>query len=390
MRRPRAQSLAYPVLLILSAVDSAGYSVIAPTLPTLAERHHAGPAVIGALASTFPLTMMVGFAAAGRLVRAGRTRTTLLTAIALAAAGAMLFATAPGLPALFAARALMGLGSGGLWIGVTFATLAYWPGQEYLCMSRIYAAYSAGALLGPMLGALGGTAAPFLTYALLLAIVAPAAAALPKPAADQFHPDRAALRTRGFWVSAIGIMLAILATGALDGVLPLHFADRLSQTGIGLTYLGVGALIAIGSAAAGHQPPARMLIAGAAAITTGLTLTGATTTYAPWAAGLLLIGLGAGAAQTGATGLLLAAVPTNRIVTAMVVWSQLGILGYLAGPALGGLLAQHLGYAALGLLPAATLALLALVAGSTKVSSAARTPHPPPAPPPRRQPPGHR
>jgi hypothetical protein len=43
----------------------------------------------------------------------------------------------------------------------------------------------------------------------------------------------------------------------------------------------------------------------------------------------------------------------------MVVWSQLGILGYLIGPAAGGVLAEHVGYAALGLLPAATgLALL--------------------------------
>jgi predicted MFS family arabinose efflux permease len=229
-------------------------------------------------------------------------------------------------------------------------------------MSRIYAAYSAGALLGPALGALGGTATPFLAYALLLVLAAPAAAMLPAPAPDRFQSDRAALRARGFWVSAVGIMLAITATGALDGVLPLHFADRLSQTGIGLAYLAVGALIAIGSAAAGHQPPTRMLIAGAAAITTGLTLAGATTTYLPWATGLLLIGLGAGAAQTGATGLLLDAVPTERIVTAMVVWSQLGILGYLAGPALGGLLAQHLGYAALGLLPATAIVLIGLIA----------------------------
>jgi MFS family permease len=361
--REPGRSLAYPVLLALSAVDAAGYSVIAPTLPVLAERHHAGPTMIGMLASTFPLAMMLGFALAGRLVRTGQTRPTLLAAITVAAAGAVLFATAPGLPALFLARTLMGLGSGGLWIGVTFATLAYWPGQEYLCMSRIYAAYSAGALLGPMLGALGGTTAPFLTYALLLTLIAPATALLPAPATGEFRSDRTALRARRFWVSAIGIMLAILATGALDGVLPLHFAERLSQAGIGVTYLAVGALIAIGSAAAGHQPPARMLITGATAITVGLTLAGATTTLAPWAAGLLLIGLGAGAAQTGATGLLLAAVPTTRIVTAMVVWSQLGILGYLAGPAAGGILAEHLGYAALGLLPAAALALLALVAG---------------------------
>lgn len=30
----------------------------------------------------------------------------------------------------------------------------------------------------------------------------------------------------------------------------------------------------------------------------------------------------------------------------MVDWSQLGILGYLASPAAGGILAEHLGYAA--------------------------------------------
>jgi MFS family permease len=197
-------------------------------------------------------------------------------------------------------------------------------------------------------------------------------ALLPAPAAEEFRTDRTALRTRRFWVSAIGIMLAILATGALDGVLPLHFAGRLSQAGIGVVYLAVGALIAVGSAAAGHQPPGRMLVAGAAAITIGLTLAGATTTLAPWAAGLFLVGLGAGAAQTGATGLLLAAVPTTRIVTAMVVWSQLGILGYLAGPAAGGLLAEHLGYAALGLLPITALALLALVAGHGRQSRSAR------------------
>ncbi len=50
----------------------------------------------------------------------------------------------------------------------------------------------------------------------------------------------------------------------------------------------------------------------------------------------------------------------------MIVWSQLGILGYLIAPALGGLLAQHLGYAALGLLPAATGTVLAMLAARTR------------------------
>lgn len=356
-------SLAYPVLLALGTVDAAGYSVIGPVLPALAAQHHAGVALMGALVAAFPAAMMVGFAAAARAVRSGHTRGTLVTAIAVSGLGTLMLAANPGLPVLFAARALMGLGSGGLWIGVTFATLAYWPGREYLCMSRIYAAYSAGALLGPALGALGGVTAPFLAYAALLAVLAPAAARLPHPETTAtFMSDTAALRSRRFWISALSIMLAILATGALDGVLPLHFARHWSQTGIGIAYLLVGALLALASAAAGHQPHTRMLITGALAVTCGLTLAGASSVPAVWIFALVLIGLGAGAAQTGATGLLLAAVPTTRIVTAMVVWSQLGILGYLAAPALGGLAAQHLGYAALGLLPAATATALAILA----------------------------
>jgi MFS family permease len=286
----------------------------------------------------------------------------LLAGIGVAGLGALLLAANPGLPVLFVGRALMGIGSGGLWIGITFATLAYWPGQEYLCMSRIYAAYSAGALLGPALGALGGVTTPFLTYAALLAALAPAVATLPRLPAGGFASDTTALRSKRFWISALAIMLAILAVGALDGVLPLHFAQAWSQAGIGVAYLLVGGLLVAGSAVAGHQPPTRMVAAGALAVTVGLTVAGATASSVVWVVTLTLIGLGAGVAQTGATGLLLAAVPTSRIVTAMVVWSQLGILGYLAAPALGGLLAQHLGFAALGLLPLAAAAALALLA----------------------------
>lgn len=117
-------------------------------------------------------------------------------------------------------------------------------------------------MVGPALGALGGTTTPFITYALLLAVIAPATALLPPPTTGRSSiPTHPALRTRRSWVSAIGIMLAILTTGALDGVLPLPFADRLSQTSIGAVYLLVGALIAVGSAAAGHPLPDRMVVA---------------------------------------------------------------------------------------------------------------------------------
>ena len=77
---------------------------------------------------------------------------------------------------------------------------------------------------------------------------------------------------------------------------------------------------------------------------------------------LLLAGVGIGLGNTGSLGLLVEAVPVERIVTAMVVWSQVGIIGYLLGPLAGGLLAAGLGYAFVGLAPAvAGVVVLALI-----------------------------
>jgi hypothetical protein len=46
----------------------------------------------------------------------------------------------------------------------------------------------------------------------------------------------------------------------------------------------------------------------------------------------------------------------------MVLWSQLGILGYLAGPLLGGAVAQTLGFQVVGLVPLAGGVLLLVAA----------------------------
>ena len=48
----------------------------------------------------------------------------------------------------------------------------------------------------------------------------------------------------------------------------------------------------------------------------------------------------------------------ERIVTAMVLWSQIGIIGYLAGPIVGGAVAQAFGYQALWVVPLTGVALL--------------------------------
>jgi hypothetical protein len=260
----------------------------------------------------------------------------------------------------------MGLGSGGLWIGVTFDTLGRWPGQEYLCMSRIFAAYSIGGLVGPALGAIGGIAGPFGAYLGLVLAAIPLVLLAGEPTERRvFSSDRAALRARGFWLAAAAILFAVLALGMLEGVLPLHFAERLTQAEIGALYVGLSLVVATSAAAAGSQRPRSMVFGAVFLAVAGISLAGAAAQIPLWLLALLLAAVGVGIGNTGSLGVLVESVRVERIVTAMVIWSQLGILGYLIGPVLGGAVAEGLGFSAVGVVPAAAgLVVLALFIAS--------------------------
>ncbi len=363
MAQARAQSAAYPMLLALGALDATGYSVIVPVAPAIADATGAGPATIGLLVASFPAGMVAGFALAGRVVRRRGPRQLLFGSLALVALGSLGFVLADSLAIYFVARTLMGVGSGGVWIGVTFDTLDRWPGEEYLCMSRVFAAYSVGGLLGPALGAFGGVHAPFLAYLALILVAAPVVFLVESPATRRaFAPDRSALRTRAFWVAGAAILFAVLALGVLEGVLPLHLAERLTQAQIGAFYVGASLIVALSATASGGRPARPLVVAGVVLSVAGIALAGMAADVPLWLVALALSAIGIGLANTGSLGLLIEAVPVERIVTAMVVWSQLGIFGYLLGPLAGGAVAEGIGYGFIGLVPAvAGLLVLTLI-----------------------------
>jgi MFS family permease len=147
----------------------------------------------------------------------------------------------------------------------------------------------------------------------------------------------------------------------LEGVLPLHFAERLTQAEIGALYVGLSLVVATSAAAAGSQRPRAMVFGAVVLAVAGISLAGAAADVSLWLLALLLAAIGIGIGNTGALGVLVESVSVERIVTAMVVWSQLGMVGYLLGPLLGGAVAEGLGFSAVGLVPAAAgLAVLAL------------------------------
>jgi MFS family permease len=108
--------------------------------------------------------------------------------------------------------------------------------------------------------------------------------------------------------------------------------------------------------------PSRALTGSCVLVVAGIGLAGVAESVPLFVVALGLAGAGIGLGQTGATGILLGAVAPERIVTAMVLWSQLGIVGYMVGPLVGGAMAQALGFHAVGLVPLAGVILLLAVA----------------------------
>jgi MFS family permease len=363
--------LPYAILLAVAALDAAGYSIIAPVVPAIADETGAGPGVIGALVGTFAVGQLLGFPLAGRGVQRRHASLVLVTSLVLMLVGDLGFVLGDSLAVYFPARLLQGIGAGGLWMGVSFAILERFPGEELRRLSGVLAAYSVGGIGGPAMGAVGGIRGPFLVHlaAVLLAAVAIAAIGAPRKRA-QFGSDRAALRTAGFWLASAGILMVALGYGALDGPLPLHFADRLGQGEIAALYV-IGALVLGASAvAAGRGASRPMLVAAAVVITLGIALAGMTDTVPWWLGAIALASVGLGVGETGALGILLETVGPERIVLAMVVWSQVWAIGYLAGPAAAGAVAESLGFAAIGLVPlvAALIVFAAFVLSPTKLA----------------------
>jgi len=364
--------LAYLALLALGALDAAGYSVIAPVVPAIARATGAGPALVGALVTCFALGQLVGYPLAGRGIKRAHAAVVLAVALVLMAIGDLGFILGHGLAVYFLSRLLQGVGAGGLWLGVTFGVLERFPEDGYRRLTGVLAAYSIGGIAGPALGAIGGIRGPFIAHLTLVAAGGAVVALLGAPIAPpSFGSDRSILRSSGFGLASAGILLVSLALGTLEGPLALHFGERLSQAEISALYVGGSILLGISATAAGRLPPRLTLAAGTVLLTVAVPLAAATGSIPLWIVAVAIAGIGFGTGEAGALGVLLETVGPERIVLALVVWSQLWGIGYLTGPVAGGAVAEALGYGGIGLLSlvAALLVLAAFVA-------AARVAHP--------------
>jgi MFS family permease len=373
-RRSRS-FVAYIALLALAALDAAGYAILAPVVPAIGDETGAGPAVAGALVATFGVGQLVGYPLAGGVVARRGAAAALAGGLALLALGSVGFVAGDGLTLYFAARLLQGVGAGAMWMGVVFAVLERYRGDAYARLTAVLAAYSVGGIAGAALGGVGGIRAPFAIHLTLVLGAGALVLLLGSPAErPRFDSDRAALRTRAFVLAAAGILLVAIGYGVVDGPLPLHLATELSQREIAALYVGAAIVLGAAASSAGRVAPRAALLVGAAAATVGIALAGATSSVAPWIVALGLAALGFGAGEAGALGLLLERIGADRMVLAMVVWSQVWAVGYLVGPAVGGAVAEAFGFGAIGVVPLVCAVVVGVAATRRRVTAPA--PHP--------------
>jgi MFS transporter, DHA1 family, solute carrier family 18 (vesicular amine transporter), member 1/2 len=245
----RRRGAAQVVLLAAFALDLLLYGLVVPFLPGHAQALGASQAVTGALFASYAVGTLVATPPAAWLTDRLDARRTLLAGLLAMLAATLLFAYAPGLPALFAARTAQGISSAVTWTaGLALVAQLYEPRERLAVFSGIFIASGIGILIGPPVGgvlyAWGGFRAPFLVGALLVGldglgrlIFLPGRAAMkPTPAANDSNGSL--LRSGRFLLALVVTLVGAAVLALLEPTLP-----PLLAASFGLSPLLIGLLI---------------------------------------------------------------------------------------------------------------------------------------------------
>jgi MFS transporter, DHA1 family, solute carrier family 18 (vesicular amine transporter), member 1/2 len=258
------RALVQAVLLGAFGLDMLLYSLVVPFLPGRAQALGASPLGISALFATYAGALLLATPPAGWCSdRFGARRTLLVGLIALAMA-TLLFAFAPGLPLLVAARGAQGLAGALTWTAGLALIAELYDGEARLTVfARIFSATGVGTLIGPPLGgalyAWGGFRAPFLAAAALVlldgvgrVLVLPRRA--PPPRREATDGMGARLRDdRGLVTALVATLAGAALLAQMEPSLPVLLTARfdLGPLPIGLLFGGLTILfIALQPAAA--------------------------------------------------------------------------------------------------------------------------------------------
>lgn len=138
-------------ILGITLVDVLGFTMLLPILPYYAEHYGASPVQVGLIYSTVAFVALFSSPIWGRLSdRVGR-KGVLLAAQIASALGFILLGIGGGLWVIYLARAIEGLGGGGLGVTQAYVSDVTTPAERARAFGLVGATFGVGFLIGPAL-----------------------------------------------------------------------------------------------------------------------------------------------------------------------------------------------------------------------------------------------
>ncbi len=235
-------------------VDSLLYLAIVPLLPWYANRFDLSTFEVALLLAAYPLTFLLTTIPAGWIAGRVGPRRVVIAGTSFFVFATALFAWAPSGEVIIIARLLQGVGGGVGWAAaMAWLTGNTAPERRSRTIGAISGVLSAGAVAGPLLGALAGATSPVLAFsiagaigvvAIIATLLSPVGVALPRDPA--LHHTLSRLLHHPLVLCSLCLALADAASvAAIDLLAPLWLGDQgVSTTAIGIA-IAVGAVLGI-------------------------------------------------------------------------------------------------------------------------------------------------
>jgi multidrug resistance protein len=348
----------FTTIWITVALDLVGFGIVVPILGRYAERYGASGLEVGLLFASFSLAQLVFAPLLGRLSdRIGRKPVIMISLLGTAV-GSFVTGAAGALWVLFVGRILDGASGASVAVAQGAVTDLAPPSERPRLLGLLGAAFGVGFVVGPALGglaSLGGEHIPFYvagTVALVNAAVAWRRLPETRPADVRRAAREAAKNDTGakvrLWGLAVAGFTAIVAFSGFEATFSLLAGDRfrLTEAGVAAIFVGVGVvLVAVQgglirpiNAKIGTQ---RSLQVGLVLNSAGLVVLAFAETWPLLIVALALLTVGQGLVTPNLSSLVSGRVPDHRRGEALGFQQGVNAFGRVAGPALAGVLYDH-------------------------------------------------
>ncbi|MEI7505519.1 MAG: MFS transporter [Actinomycetes bacterium] len=341
------------------ALDLVGFGIVVPILGRYAERFGASGLEVGLLFASFSLAQLVCAPLLGRLSDHIGRKPVIMISLLGTAVGSFVTGAAGALWVLFLGRILDGASGASVAVAQGAVTDLAPPSERPRLLGLLGAAFGVGFVVGPALGglaSLGGEHIPFFvagTVALINAIVAWRRLPETRPAEVRQAAREAAKNDTEakvrLWGLAVAGFTAIVAFSGFEATFSLLAGDRfrLTEGGVAAIFVGVGVvLVAVQgglirpiNAKLGTQ---RSLQVGLVLNSAGLIVLSAAKNWPLLIVALALLTVGQGLVTPNLSSLVSGRVPDHRRGEALGFQQGVNAIGRVTGPALAGVLYDHI------------------------------------------------